>query len=100
MNNMANFTNGERKIATERDLKAPWRGERNGKYFRCGLCGHKFIEGDGWRWLYTNDMSIGSGGNPLICDSCYTDKDDTRFKWQLKCEEFKKIKESFWHFIE
>ncbi len=95
---MASFTNGERREATEKDLKAPWGGYKDGRKFRCGMCGHKFIFGDGWRWLYTNDLK-GSGGNPLICDSCFTTKEDTRRRWIIKCEEWKAIKENFWHFL-
>jgi hypothetical protein len=78
------FTDGERRIADEKTVNAPWSG--NKKNFRCGLCGHKFVIGDGWRFLFTNDMPK-APGNPLICDSCFIDKDDARAKWQKKHEE-------------
>lgn len=51
-----------------------WSGGRNGCYFGCALCGHKFVPGDVVRWQYTNDIK-GAGGNPLLCSKCDTGKE-------------------------
>lgn len=86
------FTDQKPRIATEGDVKAPWNGSKNGKYFRCYLCGHKFQVGDYFRFVFHKF------GNILVCQSC--DKDDPVAKWTQIHEEWSKLKEGkFWHFI-
>lgn len=63
------WTNGLPRVATEKDCATSWSGGKNGKYFRCSLCGHKFAVGDVWRWVYANDGSC-PGGNFMVCQSC------------------------------
>lgn len=84
---------GERREATERDCNAPWSGDK--RNFRCGFCGYRFKKGDGWRIVYTNDMNK-APGNPLVCDKCYTDKDDTRQRWAEKWAQFRE--DEWWWF--
>ena len=80
------FTDGKPRIATDKDVHANWAGGADGKYFRCAFCGHKFVVGDYWRFVYTNDMPQ-AGGNPLVCKDC--DGDDIRQKWAKMCEDFR-----------
>lgn len=68
------FTDGKPFSATAEDIKRPWDGDKNGKNFRCALCGHKFKAGDTVRWQFTNDTK-GAGGNPFVCIDCDKGKD-------------------------
>jgi len=63
------FTDGKPRIATEADCTARWGGAKDGKRFRCALCGHRFVVGDTWRWVYCNDGSC-PGGNFMVCIVC------------------------------
>ncbi len=84
-----NFTNQQRRIATEADCKARWGAGAPGAHFRCYLCGHKFKVGDGWRWVYaTNRGYI----NFLTCDDC--DGEDVLERWIQLNLEFRSDK--FW----
>jgi hypothetical protein len=83
----------ELNIATEKECKQAWHGGANGKYFRCGLCGHKFKVGDKWVGLFTNGMGKGYGGNPLMCEKC--SKNNPEETWKEMCDEFN---EKFWFF--
>ena len=74
------FTDQKPKIVTEEDVKAPWSGGKNGKYFRCKLCGHKFQVGDYYRFIFHNF------GNIIVCQNC--DKDDPAQKWTKLHEEW------------
>jgi hypothetical protein len=59
------FTDQKRFVASAKDCKKDvW-----GSGFKCGICGHKFVEGDGVRWVYANGNSP-SYGNFMVCDSC------------------------------
>jgi hypothetical protein len=88
-----NFTNRLPFRATANDLTKPWSGGKNGVYFRCYLCGHKFKEGDIARWQYTNDTP-GAGGNPMVCQACDGPRDQVIEKWRALNEEYQHPK--FW----
>lgn len=90
---MAKWTNQQPQTATEEHLRLRWLGGRDGKYFRCCMCGYKFKLGDYWRWVYTNDMQ-GAGGNPIVCERC--DGPDIRERWKAKCTAF--YSEANWFF--
>jgi hypothetical protein len=76
--------------ATERDVQARWGGARPGERFRCYLCGHKFIVGDLWRYVYANGggearaPAVGHG-NFMTCAAC--DGLDVLERWGRACEE-------------
>lgn len=89
------FTDQKPFTATEEDCRCAWSGRANGEYFRCGLCGHKFIPGDVVRWQYTNDMP-GAGGNPMVCQKCDGPPEVVREKWKAMHEE---ARTRFWSFI-
>lgn len=85
------FTDGKQRIATEHDIKAPWGGGKNGKYFRCYLCGHTFAPGDKYRWVFSNDIP-GAAGNPMVCETCDTGNDGVRQEWKSKHKEFEEMR--------
>ena len=87
MNRTNNFTNGKPWTVTKDDCKLPWGGGKNGKYFRCYLCGYKFVYGDVARWQFTNDVP-GAGDNPFVCQKCDGTKDEIVAKWKKMAEEF------------
>ena len=69
------FTSGERMTATEHDCHiAKWSGRAAGNFW-CQTCGHKFLVGDGYRWVYANGHSP-SAGNFMVCDSCDIGNDE------------------------
>lgn len=89
----------EPHVATAKDCGLPWKGARGGAKFRCQLCGHKFKPGDVWRAVYTNsgetlpDGRSLSGGNPLVCEACYTTDEDVKKRWTDANEE---LHRRFW----
>lgn len=86
------FTDQQRRVATEADLVAPWGSHRDGRNFRCYLCGHRFRVGDGWRWVYSAGTSYELNGkkfgciNFKVCDDC--DGPDVRDRWAKRHAEF------------
>lgn len=87
------FTDGKPWVATAEDCARDWNCGKNGKHFRCGLCGHRFVVGDRVRWQYTNDIP-GAGGNPFVCQSC--DGPDMIERWKAKCAEW--ASDAWWWF--
>ena len=83
-----NLLDGKTHVVIEDHCKLPWAGGKNGKYFRCGFCGHKFIPGNKIRWIFSNHVK-GASGNPFTCDKCDCGDDS---KMILK---YKSLKESF-----
>lgn len=83
---MASFTNQKPRTATAEDIKAPWRGYKNGKHFRCWLCGHKFQIGDYWRWIAGGPKQL---NNIIVCKKCDTGNDDC-------LEKFKELLDKCW----
>lgn len=88
------------KVATEGNCSAAWSGGEYGKNFRCALCGHKFVPGDEFFVLYTNDLPE-AGGNPLLC---VKEKGKTieemRASWKVRCAKWRKHQSDprFWFF--
>lgn len=80
------FTDQKPRIATAEACKQTWGGGKDGKYFRCYLCGHKFEVGDQYRWVYTNNVK-GAGGNPMVCKACDGTNEEVISKWKTMCEE-------------
>lgn len=94
---MANFLRGEPQVANESDIKGCWMGGKNGEHFRCNLCGYKFVLGDYWRCVYTNDQKDGTvGGNPIVCKTCDSGNDGVRKAWTNLYRDF--MSERFWVF--
>lgn len=64
---MDSYIDQKPRIATEKDCHGQW-GARSkpGEGFRCYLCGHRFVPGDVWRFVY----NPGRGINFLVCETC------------------------------
>ena len=80
------FTNQKPRIATQEECNGRWDGVPNGKRFRCHLCGHKFIVGDYWRWVYSPHAI-----NFMVCEEC--DGNDVLDRWDIALEE---LRQRFW----
>jgi len=91
------FTDQKPRIATKEDRQSIWSGGRRGENFRCYLCGHKFKEGDYWRWQYCYGRFAKIDGkkigliNFLVCKGC--DGDDVLDRWVKNIEE---LYQRFW----
>jgi hypothetical protein len=95
---MSNFFSDTLKVADEKICNARWSCGAPGEYFRCGFCGYKFVVGDKYRALYTNDIPSASG-NPLVCEKCNDTTFSLRNRWFDKSNKWKKIRENeFWFF--
>ena len=90
------FTDQKRWIATEKVVAAKWGLDGSG--FRCGLCGHRFMVGDGVRWQYGSGRTFEHEGRTLgvcnfkVCDTC--DGPDVLDQWVALHREFYQPK--FW----
>src|SRR5574340_755940 len=95
------FTSQQRQVATEKDCSVTkWSGAGPGVRFRCYLCGHKFIVGEGWRWVYSAGRTFENADekrmngviNFICCDSC--DGPDVLDRWVERNREF--YGDKFW----
>jgi len=84
------FTDQKPFKVTEDDVHAEWSGGKDGKYFRCGLCGYKFKEGDVCRWVYMNSTPESHYGNFFTCEACDgPDIRERRVAWENEaCTRF------------
>lgn len=87
------FLKGVPWIADEADCQTSWSGGKNGKYFRCYLCGHKFIPGDRVRVVYSNNTP--AHGNPKVCENCDAGDEEVLAEWQRMHNE---AKTKYWWF--
>ncbi len=88
------FTDQKPCIATEAIVKQPWSGGKNGKYFRCYLCGHKFVAGDQYRFVFCKGIT-----NCIVCQSCDGTNEEVENKWRELHAEFEGLSNGkFWHF--
>src|SRR5688572_787006 len=78
---LSRYTDQKPFTVTDQDLKLPWGCGRDGIFFRCYLCGHRFQAGDVARWVFTNDVP-GASGNPLVCEKCDGTKEEIVAKWK------------------
>lgn len=84
--------------ATGKDVSAYWSGGKDGKYFRCHLCGHQFQVGDTFAALFTNtpDFDQYSVGNPIVCGECLK-LPNLLEVWRNKGIAWEKIREEYWY---
>jgi hypothetical protein len=87
------FADQKRHVATGEDCKRPWSGGKNGKWFKCYMCGHKFTAGDGYRFVFFPKVV-----NFMVCDVC--DGDDVTERFQALADEFRGLlkEDRFWWF--
>ena len=65
------FTNQKQFIVTKEDETKNWSGFKDGRKFRCVLCGYFLKEGMVARWVYTNNKeSRWRAGNVFVCSGC------------------------------
>ena len=89
------FTDGKWRQVTEKDLKVRWSGSPAALRFRCKMCGHKFVLGDQWRFVWANvENSPTRTGNFMVCWKCGGEKDDFRLRLEMSRIE----KEGFYRF--
>jgi len=89
------FTDQLPRIANEDDVKMSWSGGKNGKYFRCKLCGHKFIVGDQYRFVFCQRFT-----NVIVCKDCDGTNEEVREEWIKLHEEFEELSNGkFWSFV-
>ena len=62
-------------VVRESEYNARWSGYKDGRTFRCILCGDYFRIGDTARFIYMNDTRCGVG-NCFVCSGC--DGDDIK----------------------
>ena len=87
-------------VVTAPMLRLPWDGHRDGRSFRCALCGHRFAAGDAARWIFTNDgTKRAPSGNPFVCGNCDGTDDEVRAKLCALVEEAKAVLPRFWWVI-
>ena len=62
------FTDGKPFLVTEKEMGYAWSGARDGRNFRCHLCGEFFVAGDYAIFVYANSSeSPVRCGNFLAC---------------------------------
>jgi hypothetical protein len=76
-NDPNHWTKNVPQIATKEHCSIPWNGGKNGKYFRCYLCGHKFVPGDNWRFIYGKNVCR----NIFVCRECDGPDEELRQKF-------------------
>jgi len=90
------FTDQKPRIATEEETRQPWSGGKNGKYFRCYLCGYRFIAGDQYRFVFGKNT-----GNLIVCRACDGTNEEVQEKWNKLHNEFSALAAGkLWYFIE
>ncbi len=90
------FTDQKPRIATENETKQPWGGGKNGRYFRCYLCGHKFVAGDQYQFVFGKNT-----GNLIVCQSCDGTNEEVQEKWNKLHKEFNELATGkLWYFIQ
>lgn len=80
------FTDQKPHTVTEKDTKAPWSGIKDGKRFYCKLCGHQFVVGDTYRWVFASSIQR---VNLLVCERC--DGPDVLDKWKKWWEDWESL---------
>lgn len=90
-----NFTDQKSRIVTKADLRRPWGGKKDGSRFRCYLCGHQFVEGDRYRWVYSNGTPH-AGGNPMVCGGCDGPNEDVIRRWAAMRAEWRRMLNGAW----
>jgi hypothetical protein len=79
------------QVATDETCSFAWAAAPNGKLFFCAFCGRKFVPGDEYRAIFTNDLPSASG-NPLTCKSCFDTHggvDGLRNRWTAIWHEYR-----------
>ena len=82
------FMDQKPRVVTEREYPGNWGGYKDGRRFRCYMCGHYFKIGDIFRWVCPGNRSV---GNLMVCENC--DGPDIVDRW---VERIKELDTKFW----
>lgn len=82
------FTDQKPRTVTAKEYPGHWGGYRDGRRFRCYMCGHHFKIGDTFRWVMGTKRCV---TNLMVCGKC--DCPDILDKW---IERLKEAEEKFW----
>lgn len=82
------FLNQHPRRVIEKDLKASWSGGKNAKYFRCGLCGHKFQLNDIYCFIYAGCDGL---TNFLVCENCFDNTETMIENRKAMIKELKRL---------
>jgi len=71
----SDWTNGKPFVVTDEHVTMPWSGYRDGRMFRCHLCGTFFKSGDVVRLVWCNGVKEARAagvhcGNVMVCCPC------------------------------
>ena len=69
---MSEWTDMKPHVASEEFCAGKYGVMRHTQKAHCSLCGHVFVPGDGYRWVYMNGASP-SPGNFFVCSKCDRD---------------------------
>lgn len=72
---LRDWADGRPYVVTEADMSKPWSGFRDGRCFRCHMCGEFFKPGDTIRFVWCNGIKEARDagvhcGNVHICAAC------------------------------
>lgn len=82
------FIDQKPRVVTEKEYPGHWSGYKDGRRFRCYMCGHRFKIGDTFRWVMGTKRGV---VNLIVCDKC--DSPDILDRW---IERLKEAEEKFW----
>lgn len=73
--NRSDWTNGKPFVVTDEMMSQPWNGYRDGRTFRCHMCGTFFKPGGGARFVWCNGVKEAQDagahcGNVMVCAEC------------------------------
>lgn len=91
----------------EKHLKQPWLGGRNGIYFRCMMCGHKFVVGDHCQWFlitatatFMEDGARVRAPNVMACAPCIEEcRDQGRSVQEVWVDVCRHVYNDHWYFV-
>lgn len=90
------FTDGLPHVVTDEELKACWSGVPNAFLFRCKICGHVFVKGDTYRFIFGSHKRK-NVGNVLVCGKCDSG-DESVYEQFILMNEM--LQERFWWAVE
>lgn len=86
------FTDGKPRVATADEVALPWCGHKDGRCFRCNLCGEFIRIGETWRFVFTgNGVRMTNflahvaccGDDPITKARALAEEGYQRFWWML-----------------
>jgi hypothetical protein len=91
---------GKPFVVTEEDMERPWSGFRDGRTFRCHLCGRFFKPGMAARFVLCNGVKEARNlgvhcGNVMVCATC-----DGSDIYERLAEHDRVGKERYWSLID